>query len=131
MSGKAVQANKALDFIKNDAIIKAESGLPKVIKVDDEKLYGTSSVDFSNIHSVVPKATSLTNVHVIAGYGTSVPLRDLKRLYYTYPSVGSVQRWQKKVGVVFGENFSYEIHWYSNGNFVPPEDIKTVRVKKR
>ena len=131
VSGKAVQANKALDFIKNDAIIKAKSGLPKVIKVDDEKLYGTSNVDFPNIQSIVPKATVLKNVHVIAGYGTSVPLRDLKRLYYTYPSVGSVQRWQKKVGVVFGENFSYEIHWYSNGKFVSEKDIKTVRVKKK
>lgn len=71
-----------------------------------------------------------TDVCVIAGDGTSVPLRDLKRLYYTHRSAGSAKKWQKKVGTVKGDNFLYEIHWYSNGSYVPLDDIKTVRVRK-
>ena len=130
VSQKAVWENKNLDFIKNDAIIKKNSGLPKVVKVADEKLAGVSNVDFPNIHSVVPKGAELTKVCVIAGDGTSVPIRDLKRLYCTHKSAGAAEKWRKKVGTVKGDSFLYEIHWYSNGSYVPLDDIKTVRVRK-
>ena len=128
---KAVWANRSLTSIEKDAIIKKNSGLPKTIKLTDEKLAGTSDVNFPKIQTVVPKGSTLTNVHAIAGKGTSVPIKDLKRLYTTYSEAGNAANWQKKVGVVESDHFAYEIHWYANGKFVPQEDIKTVRVKKK
>ena len=128
---KAVWANKNLMDIRSDAIIKAASKLPKTVKLPDELLKQTADVDFPLLHGVVPKGSAVTNVVVIAGKGTSVPLRDVKRLYTQYPEAGGALGWQKKTGVVIGQNFSYEVHWYENKGVVPMGEIKTVRVKKR
>ena len=126
---KVVKADENLTFIKNQSIIKKQSNLPEKLYLPNEKLANTSNVNFPKMQSVVPKKASLENVVVIAGGGTNQVLRDVKRLYATYPNVGKAENWQKKVGTVRTEKFSYEIHWYSNGAFVPSEDIKTVRVK--
>lgn len=134
VSRKAVNVSKNLQFIKNDAIIKKQSNLPKRLDLPDEKLKHTINVSFAktkkipSIEAVVPKGTTMTNVYVMAGDGTSVPIRDLKRLYtiYKYPAEG----WQKKSGDVTGENFKYVIHWYEYKGFIPIEEMKLKGVGK-
>ena len=127
---RKLKEDENLTFIKNQSIIKGQSTLPAKLYLPNEKLADTSNVNFPKMQSVVPKKALLENVVVIAGDGTNQVLRDVKRLYTMYPNAGKAENWQKKVGTVKTERFSYEIHWYSNGTFVPSEDIKTVRVKK-
>ena len=119
-----------LDFIRDDAKNKAASGLPKVVKgLPDEMIKATAEVDYPNVHGVVPKGADASAIIVMAGKGTSTPLRDLKRLYHTYPEYGKPQDWQKKAGTVKTGNYTYELHWYEANGRVPPGEIKVKRVK--
>ena len=80
---------KNLRFIENDAKIKAQSGLPKkLVGLPDEKLKHPVKIDISpqkpgdfEFHAIAPKAADLTEVEIMAGEGTSTPLRDVRRLY--------------------------------------------------
>ena len=123
------QANKALDFIKNDAIIKAESGLPKVARHPDEFIKQTVDVSVGNINGVVPKGADATNVYTMAGKDTSTPIRDLKRLYMTYG--GKPENWAKKSADVYTDNYKYVVHWYENGKLAPVAEFKLKGLKKR
>ena len=126
-----VKVDENLIFIDTDAKIKASSDLPKLLKgLPDETLKATADVDFAIVKGVVPKGVSVTSVVVLAGAGTKTPIRDLKRLYATYPKVGSAATWQKKSGVVKTDHFRYELHWYENAGTVPAGEIKTKDVKK-
>ena len=119
-----------LDFIRDDAKNKAASGLPKVVKgLPDEMIKATAEVDYPNVHGVVPKGADASAIIVMAGKGTSTPLRDLKRLYHTYPEYGKPQDWQKKSGTVKTGNHTYELHWYEANGRVPPGEIKVKKVK--
>jgi hypothetical protein len=126
-AAKAVQEAKAIEFIRKDAIIKTNSGLPKKINVPDEPLKVTINVDFPVLRGVVPKGAILTKVHVIAGEGTSVPIRDLRRLRKQY---GGVSKWEKKTGTVITDNYSYEIHWYERAGFASENELIVKGVKK-
>ena len=128
---KAVSANRNMLFIKNDATKKAASGLPKKLNLPDEKIKQTVNVDLSVLHGVVPKGANATEVYAMAGAGTSTPLRDVKRLYSSYPRAGPASRWQKKSGTVYTQNYKYVIHWYENHGTVPPFEIKLKGMKKR
>lgn len=132
-AGRATQEaknyTKNLNYIKNDAILKAESNLPKKrTDLPDEILQHTVNISLEatsklpKMESVVPKGTMLTNVYVMAGDGTSTPIRDLKRLYTSYRL--PAKDWQKKSGTVLGKHFSYTIHWYENRGRIPIEEIK-------
>lgn len=132
-AGRATQEaknyTKNLNYIKNDAILKAESNLPKKrTDLPDEILQHTVNISLEatsklpKMESVVPKGTTLTNVYVMAGDGTSTPIRDLKRLYTSYRL--PAKDWQKKSGTVLGKHFSYTIHWYENRGRIPIEEIK-------
>ena len=111
---EATEIQNALQFIQNDGIIKASSGLPKRVSLPDEVLKATAEVDLPNIHGVVPTGSTVSEVYVMAGTGTSIPIRDLKRLYALYPEAGPPSGWQKKSGTVVTENFRYIVHWYEN-----------------
>ena len=127
---RAVKVDSNLTFIDNDAKIKAASGLPKVLKgLPNERTKATADVDFLNIHGVVPKGADASSVIVMAGDGTSTPIRDLARLYKSYPKYGKPQIWQKKTGTVKTGNYTYELHWYEANGKVPPAEIKVKRVK--
>lgn len=127
---------KALQFIRDDAIIKAKSGLPKkLVNLPEERLLHTVNVDIDKtatnmfeFHAVAPKGTNMKSVEVMAGAGTSTPIRDLKRLYATYRL--SPDGWQKKSGTVFGENYHYVIHWYEHNGIVPIGEIKLKGMKQ-
>lgn len=129
-AAKATQANKNLQFIKNDATIKTKSGLPKKIFLPDENIKATVEVDLPNLNGVVPKGSLATEVYVMAGNGTKTPIRDLKRLYTMYPEAGNPAWWQKKSGTVITNNYRYTVHWYENNGFVPSDEIKTKGVSK-
>ena len=129
-AGKATWAARDLHFIKNDAIIKANSGLPKRISIPDEILKATAEVDLPNIHGVVPKGSIVSEAYVMAGSGTSTPIRDLKRLCAQYPDAGPPSGWQKKSGTIVTGNFRYVVHWYENQGNVPAAEIKTKGVRK-
>lgn len=127
-------ANKNLQFINNDAKIKAANGLPKQTILPDEKLSHTVNVNIDGtaklpkLDAVVPKGSALTDVYVMAGKDTSTPIRDLRRLYSTYGH--SAQGWQKKSGTVVDKSFTYTVHWYENNGFIPIDEIKLKGVGK-
>ena len=133
---EAAQYEKYLQFIQNDATMKAKSGLPKkLVDLPDEDLQHTVSVDIEKtekllkgFHAVAPKGCKLTSVQVMAGAGTSTPIRDLKRLYMQYNL--SPDKWQKKTGTAFGEEFHYVIHWYEHDGVVPTGEMKLKGMKK-
>jgi hypothetical protein len=133
---KEKQHQKNLKIIADDAKIKAASGLPKKLEnLPNEKLKHTVNVDIDPIakggfqfHAVAPKESELSKMEVQAGYGTSTPIRDLRRLYATYG--GQPEKWQKKSGTAYGKEYHYVIHWYENDGFVPMEEIKLKGMKK-
>lgn len=128
---RRVKEDKNLTFIANDAKMKASSGLPKLLKgLPDEAVKTTAEVDLPIVHGVVPKGEQVQSVVVMAGSGTSTPIRDLRRLYATYPNLGNAADWQKKSGIVVTENFRYEIHWYEVNGKVPDAEIKTKGVRR-
>lgn len=115
---------KNLQFIKNDATIKEESGLPKKLQEADTVIPHTVAVNLPKIQGVVPKGAATVEVYTMAGDGTSTPIRDLKRLYATYPEYGDASNWKKKSGTVYAKNHHYVVHWYENTKGVPPDEIK-------
>ena len=128
---RRVKTDANLTFIAKDARIKASSGLPKVLKgLPDEPVKATADVSFDIIKGIIPKGAIASSVVVMSGSGTSTPIRDLRRLYSTYPEYGKAEDWQKKSGIVTTDHFKYEIHWYENGGAVPAGEIKTKRVKQ-
>lgn len=134
---KMDERKKALAFIQNDSKIKAASGLPSRLHgLPDEKLAYTLNVDIEKsrkmpdgFHGVAPKGANLTEVSVMAGYGTSTPIRDLPRLYATYPNMDP-RLWTKKTGTAYGAEYHYQVHWYENSGTIPPEEIKLKGMKK-
>lgn len=127
---KAVWKKKNLDFIKNDATIKANSELPSKVNLPDEKLKHTVKVSIdpgngklkNGLNGVVPKGSNLTEVYTMAGNGTSTPIRDLARLHKVYGL--NPKGWQKKSGTSYTSNFKYVIHWYENNGVIPIDEIK-------
>ncbi len=115
---------KNLQFINNDATIKAESGLPKKLQEADTVVPHTVAVNLPKIQGVVPKGAAAVEVYTMAGDGTNTPIRDLKRLYATYPDYGDASSWKKKSGTVYAKNHHYVVHWYENTKGVPPDEIK-------
>lgn len=131
----AVKREKNLQFIEKDATIKASSGLPKKLKnLPDESLKHTVNVDIwpdnpggFEFHAVAPKGADMTAIEVMAGAGTSTPIRDLRRLYETYNL--DAKNWEKKSGTVYGEKYHYVIHWYENNGYIPQDEIKLKGMK--
>lgn len=133
--GAAIKRERNLKFIEQDAIIKASSGLPKKLKnLPDESLRHTVNVDVwpdkpggFAFHAVAPKGADMTTIEIMAGAGTSTPIRDLRRLYETYHL--DAKNWEKKSGTVYGTNYHYVIHWYENNGYIPQDEIKLKGMK--
>lgn len=121
---EAERYERNLQFINNDATIKAVSGLPKKLQEADTVIPHTVTVNLPKIQGVVPKGATAVEVYTMAGNGTSTPIRDLKRLYATYPDYGDASGWKKKSGTVYAKNHHYVVHWYENTKGVPPDEIK-------
>lgn len=129
-AAKELLHQKNLQFIKDDATIKASSGLPKKLEnLPTEKLQYTVNVNIEpsspgafEFHAVAPRGSDMTQIEVQAGKGTCTPIRDLRRLYVTYGC--SPEGWQKKSGKAFGKEYHYVIHWYEHNGFIPEDEIK-------
>lgn len=119
-----------LQFIRDDATIKANSGLPAKINNPDTRIAHTVDVDLPKIKGVVPKMSEATEGYTMAGAGTSTPIRDLRRLYTSYPEYGDASGWAKKSGTAWGKEYHYVIHWYENDGFIPQGEIKLKGMKK-
>ena len=136
VSGKAASIGKKyqnnISTIQSGKYSKAitSSGLPKVLKLPNDTLKQTADVRFPKINMVVPKGSELSSVVVLAGAGTSTPIKDIQRLVSQYPNFGDALGWQKKAGVVITEHFRYEVHWYENTGGVPSGEVKTKGVKQ-
>ncbi len=124
MAGKTHSVQSNLHYIANDAKIKAISGLPKILNLPDERIPLTVEVNLPKIHGVVPRGADATEVYVMAGAGTSTPIKDLAKLYKQYPEYGPAAGWQKKSGTAYAEYYHYVVHWYENNGRVPPSEIK-------
>lgn len=135
-AARELQHQKNLQFIKDDATIKASSGLPKKLEnLPAEKLRHTVNVNIEpsspgafEFHAVAPIGAEMNQIEVQAGKGTSSPIRDLKRLYATYGR--SPEGWQKKSGTAYGKRYHYVIHWYEHDGFIPVDEIKLKGMKK-
>lgn len=94
ISGKVTVTNRKRDKnvfdAKNGSYQKSvsSSGPPKVKKLPNETLKQTANVNLPNMHAVVPKGANLSPVVVIAGAGTSTPIKDIQRLVSKYPCFG-------------------------------------------
>lgn len=132
----AAVREKNLQFIRDDATIKAQSGLPKkLLGLPNEELKHTVNVNIdksaklpNGFHAVAPRGSELEKVEVMAGAGTSTPIRDLKRLYSIYGL--SPEKWQKKAGTAYGEKYHYVIHWYEHDGVIPVDEIKLKGMKE-
>ena len=130
------QHRRNLQFIADDAKIKATSRLPKKLEnLPNEILQHTVNVNIEpaspgafQFHAVAPMGSELTKIEVQAGAGTCVPIRDLRRLYATYGR--SPEHWQKKSGTTYGKEYHYVIHWYEHNGFIPENEIKLKGMKK-
>ena len=113
VSGKAVWSDKK-NQIRENYIKNIKPTLPKVSKVDDMVLQ--SKLDYDIIYKnkikqgVIPSKVALSDVCVIAGYGSSDEIKIAARLCKDYG--GDDWKWQKKSGVCHSKYGNYEIHWY-------------------
>lgn len=112
-SQKAVWGNRRVseraDYLKN-----VKPGLPKVVKSGDVLLQNKLDYDIiynnSKKRGIVPSKATLTDVRIIAGYGSSVNIHAAKKLSEQFG--GEDWKWEKKTGVCNSQYGRYEIHWY-------------------
>ena len=90
----------------------------------------TLDVNYMSVHGVVPKGSNIEDITVIAGKGVRNGIRDIKRLQASYPDYDP-DFWQKKVGVVQGESFDYDVHWYANQDYSPEDEYKLKEARSK
>lgn len=102
----------------------------KVYKIEPEEIPCTLNVAFKDVNGIVPNGATVDKVVVIAGAGTSEPIRDLNRLVSQNPEADA-DSWQKKVGTVEGKSFTYQVHWYQSNLNAPLEEYKVKEAKRK
>lgn len=135
LSQKAVWADKKaqkieINYQKYVTMITSSGNPRKITGLPPETLRYTTNVDFPNIQSVVPKYVNLTDVTLLGGKGTSIPIRDVKRLITVYENCSDMAQWEKKAAICYGDNYRYEIHWYEYMGKSYADEYKTKGVKK-
>ena len=94
--------------------------LPKVVESYDTILQNRIDYDIMGTQGVIPSNTTITNVHIIAGKDCSTDIRDRYKIAEKYHVNAS--ELNKKVGVVKGKYYDYEVHWYeANGRQIEPK----------
>lgn len=83
---------------------------------------------YNGIIQFIPVNTIVQPEKVIAGLGTNRRLRIANALVKEYG--GSADRWQKVVGTVKSDRFSFDIHWYSHVG-LPDVEFKIKSYKER
>ncbi len=113
VSAKAVWENKK-ELERTHYIQKIKPTLSKVTESADTVLQ--SKLDYDIIYKgkskqgIIPKGVTLTDVRIIAGYGSSANIRVAKDLVRAHGGVD--WKWQKKTGICHSKYGRYEIHWY-------------------
>ena len=109
-AGKATYDAKILRKMEADAIMKAQSSLPKRVALPDTVI--NEAVDFSlvGLDSMVPAGVTLKNVYAMAGPGTKNQIADWPRLYNLYG--GDPSQWNKMSGEIETDNNKNVVHWY-------------------
>ncbi|MCL2774125.1 MAG: hypothetical protein FWD71_12345 [Oscillospiraceae bacterium] len=102
--------------------------LPKVTKAEDTALSSVIDVKSSLVNGIVPMGTKITEVRVIAGYGTSTIFRDAEELSLKFG--GDKEKWEKKGGIAETDNFIYDIHWNEYVGIQYNHKVKGVKAKK-
>lgn len=133
----ASKANAAAKVIseRQDYIKTIKPTLPKSnVPLANTTLQTTVNVDIQTkggygLQSVAPQGAELTDVRIIAGYGTSSTFRNAKGFAETYG--GEDYQWQKVGGLIETDNYVYDVHWYQqDGNAEHYEyQIKGVKEK--
>ncbi len=105
---------------------------PKIFKADNIELqhkinYDIITKEGTLKQGIVPSKTTLENITVIAGYGSSTHIRNAKKLAQSYG--GDYWRWQKKTGTVESKYGKYEVHWYEYNGLQYEEKLKSWREK--
>ncbi len=125
-AGKASYDAKILRKMEADAIMKAQSSLPKKLALPDCELQETiGGLEQFGITGIVPKGATLTDVYSMAGPGTKNQVNDWRRLYNLYG--GDPSKWSKQSGEVLTENYRYIIHWYERDGIQVEGKIKDVK----
>jgi len=95
---------------------------PKLYNLSSMVIPQTADDPSGNAVWLVPKGAMATKVKVIAGAGTSTPLRDIPRLDAEYG--GDPRMWRKITAIAEGNSFRYDVHWYENSGKTYPDEIK-------
>ena len=74
------------------------------------------------INGGVPTGATISNVRIMAGYGTQTSMRNASKYAEAYG--GESYKWQKLGGVVTSENYRYDIHWYEYAGSSSQYDVK-------
>lgn len=77
----------------------------------------------------IPKGAEVTDVHIIAGKGTSTQFRDAGKKTEIYG--GNINAWQKKVGKIESERYIFDIHWIENAGRMYEFKIKNKSERKK
>lgn len=122
--------NDIIKQVRSSRFTKGNPLKPKVSKMSDTIMPHTVLIpEYSGAtklkDGVVPKGVKLKKINIIAGSGTSTPIRDTKRLDALYG--GNPSGWKKLVGTVDGEYYRYEVHWYENNGFTHEDETKVRR----
>lgn len=122
-------ARKEKERVNYETIIKPTQ--PKILKVDDVELQNKVDYDIMlkniSMQGIVPSGVMTTNVHVMAGYGSSDTLRSAKELSKRHG--GYHWKWQKKTGTVESNYRLYEVHWYEYNGKQYEGKLKGVKEK--
>lgn len=110
---QSLKVNQRDNYIKNIKPTLPKSNVP----LPNTTLQQTLNVDVKtkgkyDLHSVIPKDAEITEVRIIAGYGTSSVFRNGKKFADAYG--GDDYQWQKVGGLIKTDNFVYDVHWHQN-----------------
>lgn len=110
----STQQKKATNSYKNWKEKIEKANLPKIVETDNTILQDKLDYDIMGVQGIIPSNATITNVRIIAGKDVSIDIRDRKKIAEKYKI--SANDLNKKVGIVQGKYYDYEIHWYdANG----------------
>lgn len=106
-----------------------KSSYPKTYHSNDETLQNNVFYDkmYSHGKGLIPKDTTLSNVTIIAGYGTSSEIKIGKKLRKNY----GLGNWTKRSGIVNSKYYSFEIHYYEKNGEQYEHKLKSEPKERR
>ncbi|MCL2813210.1 MAG: hypothetical protein FWD23_01275 [Oscillospiraceae bacterium] len=100
---------------------------PKTAKAGNIILSFAINVRTPMVNGILPAGSEINNVRIIAGDGTSTKFRDAEE--YVFDFGGDKEKWQKKGGIIYTDNFTYDVHWCEYKGAQYDHKLKGVKVK--